>query len=161
MEPSVPIIDTQLMTMLGRVVTTWSLVEGYTTELVAFLLEADPGSFYVVSRNVANATVTDWARTLATMRFDNDNTREKLAALLSSADEARAERNIYVHGLWKPGPEPQTALVQTVRWDRREVVKYELVTLSDLEELLERIANIVGELRFVGRRLGFISTAFP
>lgn len=150
-------IHPELLLRLGRVATKWGTVESLMGEFLAFLLKGDPGSIYVVTSNVSQATVTDWIRTLAQIRFTNPNTLDGLGKLLTRIDETRAERNAYIHGLWVTDKsQPGTAMVQTIRWERREVVKHELVTSPDLDETVEAIEAIADELLMIGKKLGFL-----
>jgi hypothetical protein len=71
---------------------------------------------------------------------------------------ASEDRNAYVHGVWQNGPEPKTATVQTVRLNRAEIVRDELVTCADLTDLAAEIEDITQELRELARRLGFLSS---
>src|SRR5262249_52357422 len=100
------------------------------------------------------STLTGWLRTLAALRF-NEADKQRMLGLLTQIDEARAERNAYAHGLWVPGPEPQTAVVSTIRWERAEVMKQELVTKADLNGLLEEIEEVYRALVAIAHHLGF------
>ena len=53
-----------------------------------------------------------------------------LEETLTEINELRAERNALIHGVWATTTEPGTALVQTVRLQRRQVVQGELVTTA-------------------------------
>jgi hypothetical protein len=75
-------------------------------------------------------------------------TQARLALLFTRINQARSERNTYVHGLWTAGPEPRTADVMTIKWERAELMKRELVTQSDLEGLLTEIGEIHVKLGF-------------
>ena len=111
---------------------------------------------HIVTQNVSGATITDWLRTLCDIRFTHEASRKALKELLRIIDETRSERNALVHGIWHPGPIPQTALVNSLRLDRRELMKDELVTIADLDELIHRIDTIVAELTTVGKNLGIL-----
>jgi hypothetical protein len=147
-------IDAELMRRLGRIVSHWSYVEQLEASLLAFLLNAEPGLMHVVTASASGNTLTGWLRTLTQIRFAESD-RPKMADLLMHIDEVRAQRNAYVHGLWIPGPEPQTAVVTTIRWERVEVIKHELVTGADLNGLLEEIEHIYRRLVAVAHHLGF------
>ena len=148
-------IDPTLYEALGRAIARWSYVEHILAEFLSFLVQGDPGRMYVITQNVAGSTITDWARVLSRMTFKHEETLEAFKRLFTSIDDARSERNAYVHGLWKVGPEPGTATVTTVRWERKEVIKMELVTQGDLAGLLERANEIHEELALLGFKLGF------
>lgn len=147
-------IHAELLTVFARVIVICSYIDAAMSELLAYLLHADHARMYVVTQNVSAATLADWIRVLLTVPSVRIEAREELAALLADADEVRGERNALVHGLWSPGPEDLTAMVQTVRWDRSEVTKQELVTLADLNDLLHRAEGILREFRRFGRQLG-------
>jgi hypothetical protein len=148
-------VDPALYEALGRVIARWSYVEQILAEFLSFLVQGEPGRMYVIIQNIAGSTITDWARVLSRMTFTNEETLDNLKRLFTSIDETRSERNAYVHGLWKAGPEPLTATVTTVRWERNEVIKMELVTQDDLTTLLERTSEIYAEIAFLGGKLGF------
>ena len=123
--------------------------------MFAFLLHADPGLSHVVTANVSGSTMTDWIRTLVPIRFTNAETQDNIRDLLNRVDETRAERNAFVHGIWTAGPEPGTAFVSTIRWDRREIMTNRLVGADDLSGLLEGIREVYDELVWLGRKAGF------
>lgn len=141
---------------LGDIVIAWARVESLTAEFLSFLLQADHGSMYVLNQDIAGGTQMKWIRTLAGSRFTNQNTLDNLTILFDRIDRTRGERNVYVHGVWGPGPEPGTATVQTVKLDRSEWIRTELVTPPDLKELFDEIASISDELFAIGKSLGFI-----
>ncbi len=148
-------IDRILYDRLGQVTVHWTQVEMILGEFLSFLVQGNPGLLYVITQNVAGSTITDWCRVLCEMRIEPDGWRKELKELFVELDDARKQRNVYIHGLWKKGPEPATALVRTVRWERREVLKDELVTVGDLESLLERTNELFATLLQVGLRMGF------
>lgn len=53
------------------------------------------------------------------------------------------------------GTSKGSAKVQTVRWERSEVIKVELVTVRDLKELAADIDEAGQALAALGRQLGF------
>lgn len=69
--------------------------------------------------------------------------------------DARAERNTYVHGVWASGVELGTAVVQTFRWNRSEIIKHEITTAADIHELARHIDDLITELHMIGGKLGF------
>lgn len=139
-------IEPEFHERLGRIVTSWAVVEAFQSELLGLLLHADRGSMYIMTQNVSAATVTNWIRTIAPIRLSHHETQDRIAALLAEIDEARAERNALVHGVWGTNSNPGTVLIQTVRWERAEVVKSELWTLADLDELIDRLLPLRQEL---------------
>jgi hypothetical protein len=107
----------------------------------------------VISQNVSASTVTGWIRVLLQIPAVQATGIGDLSELLTEIDDVRAERNALAHGLWYPSPE--TAQVQTVRWDRTEVIKTTVVTIGDLDDLLRRIEDIVRKLRVLAGQFGF------
>jgi hypothetical protein len=148
-------VSPQLIAGLGMIVSQWAYVEAYEGEFLSFLTDADPGAMYTITQSVSGATLTDWLRVLSQVRFSNSNMVDNLSKLFTKIDETRADRNAFVHGLWKAGPENGTAIVQTIRWDRREVIRQELVTVADLNEIIERILEVIAELQMLAKSLGF------
>jgi hypothetical protein len=148
-------IERELLEGLGRVVINWSAAEAYLAEFLSFLLKADSGAMYVLNQTVASSTQLSWIRTLAKDRFSDPELLGRLDDLFERIDAAREDRNAYVHGVWGTDSEPETALVQTVRLNRTAIVELELVTRADLDDLADRLAEIVGELDSLGERLGF------
>jgi hypothetical protein len=148
-------IDPALTRALGVIVQHWAYVEHMEEGLLAYLIKADPGLALVVTKNVSGSTLTDWIRTMVEVRFEDESTRSNFHKLLSRIDAARAERNIYVHGLWTKGDPPSLAVVTTVKWDRSEVLRDEVIGSDDLHSLLEEIDQIYRQLLIIGNNLGF------
>ena len=148
-------IDESLRLRLGTLIIEWSFVDAICGEFLAYMLKADPGAVYVVTQNVSSGTIGAWLRTLAPVRFLNENTRERLADLFGRIDDIRSDRNALVHGIWKAGDETGTAIVQTIGWHRSSVVKEELVTIADLNDLIDGVRNVVEELEILAKKLGF------
>jgi len=143
---------------VGEIVIAWARVESLLAEFLSFLLQADHGSMYVLNQDVASSTQLKWIRTIADSRFTNHATQKNLNILFDRIDKIRGERNVYIHGLWGPGPEPGTAIVQTVKLDRAEWIRTELVTVADLKEVINDIRSIDDELYTLGKTLGFIKS---
>jgi hypothetical protein len=148
-------IYSDLLTGLGRVVVAWAYVESLEGLLLSYLLQGEPARMFVVTQNVSGSTVTGWIRTLLTIPLVQKSGIGDLADMLQEIDDVRGERNRLVHGLWSPGGEPMAAAIQTIRWDRAAVVKTELVTVADLNDLLHRAESLIGEIRTPGNRFGF------
>ncbi len=110
---------------------------------------------HIVSKNISSSTITDWLRILTPFQFGHPETQAGLANLFGRINNVRGERNAYVHGLWSAGSVPTTAEVMTIRWERTEIMKSELVTTSDLDGLLADIGEIQGELVMLGDKIGF------
>lgn len=140
---------------LGDIVIAWSRIEGLIAELLTFLLKADTASMYVLNQDIASGTQIKWIRVLAEKNF-HDEGLTQLNDLLGRIDGARSERNAYVHGLWAPGPTEGTACIQTVKLDRTEIIKTELVTVSDLNELFRDIEAMSDELYLNLNALGVL-----
>lgn len=155
-----PLINEHAMLVerLGAIVYRWAYVEYFEGDLLAYIMDADPGRMHAITKSVSSSSITGWLRLLAPFQFTHPETQAKLADLFDRIDRARAERNVYVHGLWSAGPEPATADVMTIRWERAEIMKRELVTASDLDALLADIGEIQAELAWLGDKLGFHPT---
>jgi hypothetical protein len=139
---------------LGDIVMAWSRVEALIAEFLSFLLKADHGAMYVLNQDIASGTQMKWVKTLAADRFTHPNTQANLKILFDRIDGARGERNAYIHGVWAPGLEPGTARVQTVKLDRAEVIREDLVTAPDLNDLFSDIESVSDELYAVLKKLG-------
>jgi hypothetical protein len=92
---------------------------------------------------------------LCDIKLTHEESRKKVADLFTRIDETRAERNAVVHGLWSPGSEPMTGQVQTVNVARKEMIITLLMTCADLQDLAERIGEIMSELILIGTNLGW------
>jgi len=148
------LVEPELLVGLGTVVSRWSYVDMFMAEFLSFLLQANPGFMYVVTANVSASTVSDWIRTLLQARHIPNEPPEEIMSLLVDIDRIRGERNALVHGLWRPHV-TGSALVQTVRWNRSEIVKDEVVTRADLDDLITNIGEVMGKLLGLGERYGF------
>lgn len=148
-------LDPPLLQALGKIVYHWAYVEMLEGAFLAHLLNADQGLTHVVTQNVSGATLTDWLRTLVQIRFKDDETRARISDLLSRIDTARGERNAFVHGLWTQGDDRSLAEVTTIKWDRAEVMRHEVVSANDLDGFVEEIGEIYTELLRIGDVLGF------
>lgn len=140
--------------LLGSIVESWAYVDGAVNEMLALLMRADPGSVYVVTQNVSSSSVSTWVRTLLETMAATDG-RNALLELLSEIDALRGERNAVVHGLWMVDGDPDSAILQTIKWDRREVVRHELMTCADLEDLWSRIKDARPQIDTALLRMGF------
>jgi len=122
-------------------------------ELFERMLQASQGTLHVLIPSVSNASVTNWIRILAADRFANDAFRDHVLEILKRTDDLRAERNSLVHGIWTPGPVAGSALVQTVRFDRTDVIQDSLVTVADLNDLLSHLADVLRDISKAVERL--------
>ena len=133
-------LDPIMLERLGLVVIQWAQIEAHIAALLSWLLRADPGGMFLVTSSVSSSTQTGWVRTLVADTLSGDG-KANVLSLLDEVDELRAERNGLVHGVWNGGSQPQTAEVDTVRIDRAEILKTELVTVADLDDLSVRLQN--------------------
>lgn len=135
-EPEPVQVDGPVLEAFGRFVTAWAFIDRMITSAFTNMIRAERGLAFVVTQNVMASTVQGWLRTTTNFAFGSDTPEVlELNAVLAHVDDIRAERNALIHGLWQRGPEANTALVQTVRLERREVLKEELITLADVQEL--------------------------
>ena len=51
-------IEPEFHERLGRIITSWAVIESLQAEFLAHLLQADPGSMYIMTQNVSAKTVT-------------------------------------------------------------------------------------------------------
>jgi hypothetical protein len=123
-------LSTVILERLGLIVIQWAQIEALTGELLERILKATPGTVHAIIPTVSNSSLISWARVLAADRFGRPEFRDRVLAALNEADELRAERNALVHGVWCGGPEPETAIVNTVRLDRPEMIVDRLLTFQ-------------------------------
>ena len=142
------------LTALGTIIARWAYVEQLLGEFLSFLVQGNPALMYVITNNVSGSTIAYWIRTLLIARYAGDEPPKEITDLLASVEELRRDRNALVHGLWSPHG-TEAAEVQTIRWERREVVKVELVTQADLEQLAQDIDDAIDALAALGKRYGF------
>lgn len=140
---------------LGRICASWSIVETHLGALLAFMMESNPSYMFVITESVAGATITNWVRILCETQITDHSIKTKMQSLLKEVTDIRSERNSLVHGLWEAGPETDTALVQTVRMDRNEILKEVLFTPADFDEILDRIHRVGVTFDRIGRQLGY------
>lgn len=148
-----PKIEPAFLEKLGQIVVEWSYIDALQAEFLGLLLDADRGAVYVMTQNVSAKSVTAWIRTMLPVCLTHDESQNRIAELLNEMDQTRAERNTLVHGLWSADAEPGSVLVQTVRWERSEVVKTEVTTAADLNELIQRSLAVRQELNLLVKRL--------
>jgi hypothetical protein len=156
-----PILDVkepgpEIYQRIGQVAADWAYVEMLLGEMLAHFCHADHGSMYVITQNVAIATVTGWLRTLVEIKVKDATAAKVISDLLTDVDDTRTERNVVVHGVWKAADEPGFAWVQTFKWDRQEVARNELWSTGDLDALIQHIAVIQLMLANLGDRMGFL-----
>jgi hypothetical protein len=149
-------IDPELTRRLGQIVIRWSALEAWISALVAATVGADPGPMQTITGTSGIKTQMDWIRNIISVHIDKEPELQEIVDLLARADELRADRNAIVHGIWdSTGCELGTAQVQTVRIERREIIRSELVTISDLDQLLIEINEWIAGYTELGRKFGF------
>lgn len=152
----IPDIDPKLTERLGQIVVHWASVEYLLSMMLATFLKADQGGMQVVTNSVAVSTQTKWIRALLSAHDRESHHRERVYKLPDRADDLREERNEFVHGNWEATDcEPGTALIQTVRFDRADVIRERLVSQQDLTDLLTDIDDWIRDYVILGRELGF------
>lgn len=156
-----PDLSPRIYEQIGRVMARWAEIDMLLGQFFAWVLHADSGMALIVTQGVSSGTITDWLRTLIPLRFTHDETRNRILALLNRIDDLRADRNAYAHGVWRHGPEEDTAILDTVRWERSEIIRGELVTVQDATELVGHIFDTRQELLFLGDQLGFHAQVKP
>jgi hypothetical protein len=154
--PPVKQLTDEFRILLGSIVESWAYVDAIVNEMLSFMCRADPGSMYAITQTVAASSVSSWVRTLVEVKFTDDSNRQTILDLLTEIDGLRAERNIVVHGLWNMDATDDAAIVQTMRWDRREVTRFELMTRSDMEDLRSRIDDARLRIGRLGLFMGFL-----
>ena len=155
-----PILDEQevdelIYTKIGAVAAEWSWVETLLADMLAHFYSADHGSMYVITQDVSVSTVVGWLRILTDVKVKDPNSANIILNLLNEIDDARARRNIVVHGNWSGHDTPGFAYVSTVRWTRSEVARSELWSASDLNDLITDIQSLQLQLGNLGLRLGY------
>ena len=142
-------IDPALLERLGSIVVRWGIVEAYVSEVLSLLLMADRGCMYVLTVATPVSAQLKWIETLVKFRLVDDQARAQMLETIADLNELRSERNALVHGLWNTGPEPATALVQSVRIEGTEMMKGEMVSLAELKELDEDLTAAIERIRAV------------
>jgi hypothetical protein len=149
-------IDSELTARLGQIVIRWAVLEDWLSHLLANLVHADPGGLAVVTTNVASSTQIQWILTLLSVHVHKQPELQEIIDLVKRADELRGDRNALVHGIWDPtGCELQTCLVNTVKWERTEVIRQWMVTVTDLDQLVSDINEWIADFIELGKRFGF------
>lgn len=148
----------EILQRIGTVASEFSWIELLTAEMLSHFLSADSGSMKVLTQSVSNSTITDWIRVLVSMKVHpNDPDGAKIVTdLLQEVDDIRAERNTVVHGMWTAGIEPGIGNVQTMKWERSEVIKTEVWSITDLDDLILAIHALQHRLGSLGLGMGFL-----
>lgn len=139
-------IEPELLQKLGLFIVRWPLVETCISDLFVLLTRGDPGAMIVVTGAMSQSTISDWIRALIETQQTPYEMAKEINEVLSEVDYLRSERNILVHGLWgATGPE-YSALVQTSRLGRKEIIRDRVVTASDLDSLIDDSSEITRRL---------------
>jgi hypothetical protein len=149
-------LDPALAEPLGQMVVRWASLESWISMLLAHLLNADMGGMHVLTNTVATSTQTQWIRHLLKHHPHEAAENQQVEELLNWADDLRSERNEFLHGLWDTtGCEPKTAMVETVNFQRSQIISSRLVTPNDLNQLVIEIDDWIAAYVKLGRELGF------
>lgn len=139
-------LSPKLLQRLGLIVIQWSIIDGTLSIAFANLCCANPGSLYVATESVSMDAKIRWLRTNIKAIMGDAPGRKLSLDLLAHIEDLKATRNAWVHGVWDKGPEPDTALVQTIRMDRSPALTQELVTLADLDEFAALLDDVSTEV---------------
>jgi hypothetical protein len=152
MEP----VDPELLTRLGKVVILGAQVESWLAMLLGTLLGANLGASGIVTNTLSISAQIKCIRALLSVHAHKEADTPDVSALLDRADEIRLERNELMHGLWNPqGCEPKTALVNTTSLYRAEIIRDRLVTVPDLDELIDEMESWIKDYATLGAKIGF------
>ncbi len=154
MPPNSYNLTIDILARIGLIVTRCAWIDEILGHVLTKLIGADRAPMYVIMQNVSASTVSDWLRTLGPLHLKNPTLEEELRDLLAATDDIRRERNVLAHGLWREGPEPNTAIVQTIRLDRAEIIRDELHTTADLDDLIERCTEALTEVLALKAKIG-------
>lgn len=143
-----------LMETFGRFVTQWSILDRLIGYAFVSVAKADSVYSLVFTQSIMASTIQGWLRTTANLHYAQHPDLAAFNEVLVEIDELRADRNALVHGLWKRGVEPNTAIVQTIRLERSEIVKSELLTVADVEQLVSDTINLIARFNDLARRMG-------
>jgi hypothetical protein len=149
-------LDPAMYERIGRIASEWAYIEMLLGEALAHFCDADPGSMYVITQNVSAATVTDWLRTLVSIRVHDASWQQVILKLLKEVDAAREDRNIIVHGVWRGHETPGFGWVRTMRWERQEVTRDELWSLADIDYSIAHQESLQLGLANLGIKFGFL-----
>jgi hypothetical protein len=140
-------INPELTQRLGQIAINWAVIEAWLGHMLGTLIDADLGGANVLTSEMGAATVIKAIKNVIAINEPKDPALSAVREVIEEADELRAERNIFVHGIWEVGPEAGTALVETTGWQRPEIIRSRLVTTTDLDNLLADFDNFL--LRFI------------
>lgn len=146
-------IDPLVIQKLGQAIIAWSLVEAFVSQLFICMTKGDRGAMYVVTGNVSAKTLTGWIRTLINSAPD-DPLDEEALTLLDEIDELRVERNLYAHGVWRPGAHFGSGIISSLRLERSAILEDTVVTAADLEEFSDQAMILTKKLNSFLVRFG-------
>lgn len=138
-------IPDTLRQLLAEVVMQWAYTESYLTHLLAVLLGAHYGAVQYLTEHTSAASTMRAINDLAPT-FLREEDAKTIRQVLDRADAARAERNVYAHGLWAPVAGENAARIQVLRPSGAEMIREILTTPTDLSGLLEDIHEINTDL---------------
>jgi hypothetical protein len=124
------------------------------SDLFVHMSRGEPGAMIIVTSNSSQSTVSSWIRSLLDLLEPQPDWAHDAREALTEIDVLRADRNALVHGQWTPNDGGITALVHSAKIERREILKSELVTTSDLNDTLDRIRDVTVDFVSVMRASG-------
>lgn len=139
--------DPEMLRLLGAIVVQWSYVEHFVSDLFTYMTKGVPFAMAIVTSSVNVSTLTKWITTLLDLSESPHGWESAVRETLAEVDDLRLDRNTLVHGRWIPGEEPGLALVYTIRLERSTVMKDDVTTVDDLNTLLDRINDVLLQLR--------------
>ncbi len=153
----VPIeIEAEFTSLLGQLVIKWSAVEDWLAQLLATLVDADPGAMSIVTGSAGAATLIQWIQTTLSVHEPEDQELKEISDFVQRAEEMRTDRNALVHGIWDQTKcESGTCIVVTFNWKHSEIIKEWLITTTDLKELISGIDEWIADYIRLGRKFNF------
>jgi hypothetical protein len=139
-------IEPELLQRLGLFMVRFAHLENCLSNLFVKMTGGEPGLMIVVTANVSQTSISDWIRTILEIAHSPHEWANEIRSILDDLDELRAERNTLVHGLWTTDSAAGSVVVQTVRLDRREIIKGRVLTAADLGILIEEALSIYKRL---------------
>lgn len=156
-EPAYKDIPPEFMQRLGALAISWALIDKLISHMFIGMIDGNDGSMYVITENVTSKTISEWIGTLVDSHgCSQPEYAEHIKEVFKNIEIPRATRNALIHGLWSAThAEPGSVIVQTVRLERAEIVKGEVVTLADLDAYIDEAQEIAAQLHEVMTTLGF------
>lgn len=149
-------IDPALTSRLGQIVIRWTILENWISLTLATAINADLGGTSIITANAGVSTTIQWIRTILKIHVGQQPELQELIDLLERADDLRLERNALVHGAWDDtGCDPGTCMINTVGWNRSEIIRDCLITTTDLDDFLSHIDDWIADYAALGCKLGF------